>query len=102
MVTWETSYLMLGEPDRSALVVKPISPVAPDIPVGLLTGHIRPSSPIRFVHHMGSKPTDFLDTSLAIVWLISEGVVSALRQNNLTGWSLFPVEVFGKNSKALG
>jgi hypothetical protein len=46
---------------------------------------------------MGGKPSDFIWTTLAIPKLVSDRVVGLLRAEDVTGWSLYPVRVVGKN-----
>lgn len=60
-------------------------------------GEVVPSGPLRFVRMMGSKPYDFLSTSLVSLVVVSNRVIELFRENGFTGWGTYPVLVRGKN-----
>ena len=86
---------------RTALHVRPREPEEID-DVAILRGEIRPPKPLVFEYMKGasgSTPRDFVSTSLVSPRLISDRVVSVLR--DFSGWSTFPVEVYGKKGERI-
>ena len=86
---------------RTALHVRPREPDEID-DVALLRGEIRPRSPLVFEYFKGASGStayDFVSTSLVSLRLISDRVVSVLR--DFSGWSTFPVEIYGKKGERI-
>ena len=59
--------------------------------------HIR--SPIQFDATQGTEATDVLWTQLVTPLLISRNVIRLLRENSVSGWSVYPVEVYDTEGK---
>jgi len=54
-----------------------------------------PPHPVQARWYMGrKKPSDFIWTSWAVTRLISDRVVTVLREAGLTGWCIYDVELF--------
>jgi hypothetical protein len=68
----------------------------------LFYGKILPEQVIRFGVYMGgSQTTDFLWSDLSPLFCISERIVTCFKENGITGWQTYPVEVFGRKGEAL-
>ena len=70
--------------------------------LAIYRGDTRPSLPILFEYKKGasgSKPYDFVGTTWAILDLISDRVVEALKP--FTGWATYPVTVYGKKGELI-
>jgi hypothetical protein len=52
--------------------------------------------PITFKQDSGNKLCDILDTGWASLYLISERMKKILEENNLTGWQVFPINLYDK------
>lgn len=57
--------------------------------------------PLQFDAAQGTEASDFLWTQLLDPVCVSERVVHILRENKVSGWSLYPVEVFDKDGDLL-
>ncbi|MBK9163587.1 MAG: hypothetical protein IPM21_06650 [Acidobacteria bacterium] len=55
--------------------------------------------PVEFVQRSGNVFGDVLDTSSAILFLISDRFVNALESEGLSGWGRFNVEITKKNGE---
>lgn len=60
-------------------------------------GEWRPSHQLKFVHHSGRHPCDFVTTGYPGVRLISERLVDLMKRNRLSGWNECPVQVFDEH-----
>ena len=68
-----------------------------DEDVALFLGEAKRTTPIRGHWAMGAaKPTDLVWTTLATPAILSERVVSILREGNFSGWDVVPVELRDK------
>lgn len=67
----------------------------------LSQGAFQPRAPIQFDVAQGSETCDMLWTQLVTPVCISERVVRLLQQNEVSGWSTFPVEVLDNNGRLL-
>ena len=72
-----------------------------DQALGLFRGEIQLPSPLRLGTYSGGHPSDFLWAGLTHIICISQRVVDLLSENGITGWSVYPVEVFGRNGEPL-
>ena len=57
--------------------------------------------PIVFRQYDGKRLRDFLDTGWPPVYLISDRVVSLLKDNSITGWHNYPVKLFDKKGNLI-
>ena len=57
--------------------------------------------PIEFRQDSGKKMCDILDTGSAILYLISEKMRGILEENQLTGWSTYPIKLLNKKGDEL-
>lgn len=55
--------------------------------------------PVLFKHEYGKRLEDVLDTSTAVLYLISDKMRNVLEHNNLTGWKTFPVTILDKDGR---
>ena len=60
----------------------------------LSRGKSRVQKPIQFDAAQGSDATDFLWTQLVTPVCVSERVIRILKENEVSGWSTYPVEIF--------
>lgn len=82
---------------RGSLHVDPINLDANYI--SLHRGEYVPETPIVCLRQSGSYPMDLIGTTYAILLLVSDYFLSVLETNRFTGWSLYPVDVYGKNKE---
>jgi hypothetical protein len=62
---------------------------------GLTRGERTPKKPIVLQWYMGRRiPGDFVWTSIAVLDIVSDKVVSVLRKNFCSGWSTYPVRLY--------
>lgn len=68
--------------------------------LSLVRGETTPSKKVIIHHSMGgSEPSSVIWTGLAIPIIIEENIVNLLKLNNITGWSVYKVDVFGKHNE---
>lgn len=68
----------------------------------LFTGQLlQPDHTLRLGAYKGGKATDFLWCALTPVVCISGSVVELLEEHGFTGWSTYPVEVYGRRGERL-
>lgn len=80
----------------------PIDTITDSVNVHLLSrGKFRIHEPLQFDAVQGTEASDFLWTQLLDPVCVSEGVVRILRENEVSGWSLYPVKVFDKEGDLL-
>jgi hypothetical protein len=98
---FEDTYLA-GESfaDRAALRAK-FAGGGPADDRGLVLGRWVPEVPLTLVRASGRKPLDCIGTTLAIVNLVSKRLVDLLAKEKFTGWSVFPVRLYGKDEESL-
>jgi hypothetical protein len=86
--------------ERGALWVHTPDPV-PDA-YALARGEWTPPGVLHYKRDAGgSKQHDMIGTTHAVVTLVSERFVQALRDGGFTGWTTFPVDVKGKSGEPL-
>lgn len=69
---------------------------------GLLYGELDPTSPVVFRYKKGAggaTPYDFIRTTWQVLRLVSNRVAEVLRP--FTGWTTYPVEVYGKKGELI-
>ena len=54
-----------------------------------------------FRQHMGSRTYDYIDTTYAVLELISDKFLDVLEDNNFTGWDTYPVEILDKKGNEI-
>ena len=57
--------------------------------------------PIVFHQFDGKRLRDILDTGFPPVYLISERIVSILKENEITGWSNYPIKLYDKKGNII-
>jgi hypothetical protein len=68
--------------------------------IGLIRAELHPTEPITVGWAMGSaEPGEVIWTTHAVPIIISDSIVSLLRTNGFTGWSLYPVSVQTKQGQ---
>lgn len=67
----------------------------------LFRGTWRPTEPLRLRAYMGGHPSDFLWTGFPPIVCISQRVVDLLVAHQVTGWSTYQVEVYGRKGERL-
>lgn len=60
-----------------------------------------PKSLLKFHHIMGRKPKDIIMATDAVLQIVSDRFLKILSENDVTGWSTFPVIVYDKNGNEL-
>ena len=98
------SFYALKEPFRSgALRVRLSDSSFEDGDLDLLLGTVRPDIPIVFDRSSGRKVFDCVYTTFVTLVLVSNRVVDLFARNEFTGWSVYPVEIYGhKGERLLG
>jgi hypothetical protein len=61
----------------------------------------KPNQPIKLGAYQGGQATDFLWSAMPPLVCVSSRVVNLLEKNSITGWTTYPVEVFGRNGEEL-
>ena len=72
-----------------------------DQAIDLFRGRLNLDTPLRLGAYMGGQATDFLWSGLIPLVCISEQVSELLQLNGITGWSTYPVEVYGRKGEQL-
>lgn len=67
----------------------------------LFRGQVSPEQPIKLVGYMGGQVTDFLWSDLVNMVCVSDRVIETLGTNEVTGWTTYPVEVYGRKGEPL-
>lgn len=57
--------------------------------------------PVVFKQDYGKKLTDILDTGLAGLYLISDYLKTILKDNNFTGWRVYPIKLYDKKGNEI-
>lgn len=66
--------------------------------VNITRAEMMPPNPVQARWALGSKkPSDIIWTTFAVSLLVSERVITILRNSGFTGWSTYPVELFGQD-----
>jgi hypothetical protein len=82
-------------------VLKYSSWVSNDYAWDLFKGRVSLDRPLKLGIHSGGQLSHFLWSSFPPVVCISTYVVELLRANGVTGWSTYPVEVYGRKGEPL-
>ena len=69
-MNFDRFYLFESQLKRGSLILTS-EPVLSD-PFSILAARVRPDSALKFVHHMGGKVHDVIDTGYAIIYLVNE------------------------------
>ena len=96
---FRTLYSMGGGLMYGALHVRPRDDIKE--PYTLMKGEALPSEPIVFEYSCGGKPRDVIGTEFAVLELFSDRVIDILRNEGFTGWTTYPVEVYGKKGERI-
>ena len=72
-----------------------------DLAWKLLRGQVSVDEPIKLGGYRGGQITDFLWSDLVHMVCISARIVEILRINRITGWAIYPVEVFDRKGALL-
>ena len=67
----------------------------------LSQGKSQYKKPIQFDAAQGTDATDFLWTQLVTPVCVSERVIRILKENEVSGWSTYPVEIFDQKGNLL-
>ncbi len=67
----------------------------------LARGELFPPDPVVFEWHSGTRPRDICGTTWATSDLISDATLDLFRSHDFTGWTTYPVEVYGRDSQPL-
>lgn len=70
-------------------------------PWDVFRGSVVPKTPLTFHRHSCSKPMDRIASTWVALELVSDRVVQTLRAGAFTGWSTYPVRVFGKDKREI-
>ena len=57
--------------------------------------------PVNFKQEYGKHLTDILDTGWPSLYLISDRMKEILEKNHLTGWKVFPINLYDKKNKEI-
>jgi hypothetical protein len=69
--------------------------------IELFRGRLKLDTPLRLGAYRGGQAADFLWSGLIPLICISERVARLLRVNSITGWTTYPVEVYGRKGELL-
>ena len=69
--------------------------------IALVSGRIRPTSPVRIFVSKGARPGDFLGNDL-LLWVAREHITRIFQEGRFRGWGTFPVDVRLKGRKLGG
>jgi hypothetical protein len=69
--------------------------------LSLFSGEWQPPEPLILDAVMGGKIADFLWSTTLLSICISQRVLEILEQNHFTGWSTYPVKVYGRDEQLL-
>jgi hypothetical protein len=72
-----------------------------DQAIELFRGRLELDAPLKLGAYMGGQATDFLWSGLIPLVCILYKVAELLRKNNISGWTTYPVEVFGRKGESL-
>lgn len=61
----------------------------------------KPPTPLQFDVYKGGEATDILWSQSIHLVCVSERVVVLLEENKITGWSTYPIEIFGQDGDLL-
>jgi hypothetical protein len=61
-------------------------------------GEVIVTHPVVFRYHSGGRVYDLVETGWASLYLLSDRVISALHQHQITGWKTYPATVYDKKS----
>ncbi|MEI6511382.1 MAG: hypothetical protein WCO25_05080 [Candidatus Uhrbacteria bacterium] len=87
-------YTMSNSMNRQALHLDTDETFGRDTADRLLRGDLVPRQPVSFRRkQFGSRPTDLIGTTWAIIELASDKLIDVLRTGKFTGWSTFPVVI---------
>lgn len=67
----------------------------------LSRGDMIPEQPLRLVAAMGGQPAPILWTRFPPLVCVHQRVVDILSQHNFKGWSVYPVEVYGRKGEPI-
>jgi hypothetical protein len=67
----------------------------------LVEGRVKPEASIRIGSMMGGQATDFLWSSWIFIVCISKSLTDMLQEAQITGWTTYPVEIYGRNRELL-
>ncbi len=75
--------------------------VTTDTVLTLFHGECHPPEPVVLKTQMGGQATDILWSTFPPIMCISEKLRDILIENNFTGWSTYPVKVYGRHGEYL-
>jgi hypothetical protein len=64
-------------------------------------GQRHPIRPLRLEWAEGSRLMDYTGTTATLPEVVSQRFVDVLRENGVTGWSTFPIELHGKSGELI-
>lgn len=64
-------------------------------------GWKKTEKPFKLIAEMGKQITDFFWTDYVGVYCVSLRVIELLEKNQITGWTTYPVELWGKNQERI-
>lgn len=92
---WEITDPYLTGP----LIVTSHPQLSNEVNNALIQGKLRPKEPITFRHVLGRTPRDLLATTLPGRYLLSDRIVSAMKDAKFTGWTTYPVKITRKRGE---
>jgi len=72
-----------------------------DQAIELFRGRLELDTPLKLGAYMGGQATDFLWSGLTPLVYISNRVAELLQKNNISGWTTYPVEIYGRKGEPL-
>jgi hypothetical protein len=75
--------------------------ITTDYAIALSRGETEPNSPIFLQGYMGGQVADFIFSGSVFIRVISKRVYDLLQSNKITGWKIYPVEVFDRKGQPL-
>jgi hypothetical protein len=98
-MNFEQLYYMGDAQLRGALHVRPRTPITDEF--ALFRREDIPSEPIVYEYFMGGAPKDLIGTTLVPLKLLSDRVIDLFQENQFTGWSTYPIELYGKKKEKI-
>lgn len=96
------AFFWMSDPLASRpLRLDPDDSVRKEMAWSLSRGQLDIDRPIHFVAVMGGQPAPLLWSRLTPLVCAHQRVVDVLTQHNFTGWSVYPVEVYGRKGESI-
>jgi len=100
-LSFDDVYVLHDPLANQPLRLDPPDEVSKETLVGLFRSEMRLSKPLELRASMGGRAMDILWSTCIPVMAISSRVVALFREHGFTGWSTYPVRVFGRKGEPI-